>query len=300
MFKRRKISKLRRKEEIAFYLFILPWLIGLVVFSGGPIFATMFMGLTKWSLLGSPRWIGLGNYVKLFFDPLFYKALGNTFYYSGGRVALAVGVSLLAAVLLNQQIRGKTFFRTIYYLPSVTAGVALIMVFIQLYKPRYGPFSYFLSWLGIPAPSWLTNEQWAMPALIFMSLWTIGPNMLIFLAGLQGIPRSFYDAAQVDGANIFQQFFHVTLPALSPLILLVSVTTTIFSFQVFAEPYIMTDGGPNYATLTGAFYAYRNAFEYYKVGYACAFAWILLLVILGLTGIQFFFSRYWAYYGARR
>lgn len=300
MSKKRKISKLRKKEEISFYLFILPWLIGFVFFTGGPVFATLGISLTDWSLFGSPHWSGLSNYTKLFTDPLFYKVFINTLYYVGGRVGLMVTISLLTAILLNQELPGITVFRAIYYVPAVISGIALAMIFTQLYKPFYGPFAYFFSKVGVPAPSWLTDEKWAMPALILMNLWIIGPNTVIFLAALQGISKTLYEAGQIDGANFLQQFFHVTIPTLSPVILLVTVITTVFSFQVFAEPYALTQGGPNCATLIGALYIYLTAFKYYDLAYACAFAWILLLMVMGFTGVQFLFSRYWVYYEAGR
>jgi len=281
-------------------LFILPWIIGFVSFTGGPIFATFGMSLTNWSLFGSPRWIGLSNYVKLFSDPLFYKAFVATFYYVGGRVALLATASLLIAILLNQKLWGMTAFKTIYYLPAVITGIVLAMVFEQLYKPIYGPFAYFLSQVGIPTPSWLIDEKWAMPALILMNFWAIGPTTVIFLAALQGIPKASFEASKMDGANVLQQFFHIMIPHLSPVILLVTVITTVSSFQVFAEPYILTGGGPNYTTLVGALYIYRNAFKYYKLGYACGFAWILLMVIMGFVGLQFLLSKRWVYYEARR
>lgn len=300
MSKQRGISKLRRKEEIYFYLFILPWLIGFVLFSGGPILATLGISLTDSSFFAAPHWSGLSNYTRLFTDPLSYKAFLNTLYYVGGRVALMVTISLVAAILLNQNLPGITAFRTIYYLPAVITGIVLATIFVQLYKPIYGPFAYFLSKVGVSAPSWLTDEKWAMPGLILMNLWAIGPNTVIFLAGLQGIPKTLYEVSQIDGANLLQQFFHVTMPLVSPVLLLITVTTTVFSFQVFAEPYILTQGGPNHATLVGALHIYRNAFKYFNLGYACAFAWILLLLVMGFTGLQFLLSRRWVHYEARR
>ncbi len=300
MSKRKKLTKLRKREEISFYLFILPWIIGFVSFTGGPIFATLGISLTDWSLFGSPHWIGLSNYVKLFSDPLFYKALVATFYYVGGRIALLVIASLLIAILLNQKLWGMTVFRTIYYLPAVITGIVLAMIFQQLYKPIYGPFAYFLSLVGISAPTWLVNEKWAMPALILMNFWMIGPTTVIFLAALQGIPKALFESSKIDGANFLQQFFYITIPTLSPVILLIIVITTVQSFMVFAEPYVLTRGGPNYTTLVGALYIYREAFKYYKLGYACSFSWILLLVIMGFVGLQFLLSKHWVHYEAKK
>jgi len=290
-----RLSK-RTKEELEFYLFILPWLIGFVLFWGGPIIGSFVISLTKWPILSSPQWVGFSNYVKLFKNPIFYKILINTAYYSFSTVTLGVLGSLIAALLLNQKLPGVKVFRLCYYLPSVIAGVPLVLVFIWLYDPTYGLINSFLLRLGIVGPRWLWDVRWAMPALILMNLWKIGGNMIIFLAALQGLPQSIYEAARVDGANWWQQFIHLTVFMISPIIFLVVISSTIVSFQVFTEPYIMTEGGPANATLTYVLYIYRSGFEWGKMGYASAAAWILLIIILGLTAVHFKFARHWVYY----
>jgi len=287
---------LARKEEMEFYLFISPWLLGFIFFWGGPIAASFIISLTKWPLLASPQWVGFANYIKAFHDPLFYKSLINTTYYSAGSVGGGVIISFLAALLLNQKLKGVTVFRGIWYLPSVTAGVAVAILFTWLYNPEFGLFNYILSKVGIKGPNWLWDENWAMPALIIMSFWYIGPNMIIFLAGLQGIPQSLYEASEIDGANVWQRFCYITVPLMSPIIFLVLVISLINSFQVFLQPYIMTQGGPANATLTSLLYIYRNAFEYYQMGYGATIAWMMLIVLLILTLIQFRISKYWVYY----
>lgn len=295
-----KVSKLARKEEVEFYLFISPWLVGFILFGGGPMIASLIISFTKWPLLSSPKWIGLGNYTKLFNDPLFYKSLINTAYYSFASVALGIIAAFIAALLLNQKLTGITWFRTIYYLPSVVSGIAIAILFIWIYNPQFGLFNYLLSKLGIVGPSWLWDDKWAMPALIIMSLWGIGGNMVIFLAGLQGVPQSLYEASKIDGANWWQQFRHITLSVMSPVIFLVLIISLIGSFQIFLQSYVMTRGGPGNATLTCVLYIYQNAFQWWKMGYGATLAWILLIILLILTLIQFKISRYWVYYEARQ
>jgi multiple sugar transport system permease protein len=199
---------------------------------------------------------------------------------------------------MNQKLPGITTFRTLYYLPSVTTGVAVAIMFIWIFNPQVGLINYFLRLLGIPGPGWLASQVWAMPALILMSLWGIGSNMIIILAGLQGIPDHLYEAARIDGANRWHEFRHVTFPMLSPVLFYVIVISVIGSFQIFDNVYVMTRGGPGTATLVYVMHLYQNAFEYQQMGYASAMAWILFLIILGLTWLQFRGSRVWVYYEA--
>jgi len=288
---------LEQREEIEFYIAIAPWLIGLILFTGGPIIASLLMSFTNWTGLTTLNWVGLANYKKLFIkDRLFWIALKNTFYYSFGSVSLGVIGALLLAILMNQKVPGIEIFRTIFYLPSVTSGVAVAIMWIWIFNPQVGLINYLLSLIGIKGPGWLTSQQWAMPALIIMSLWGIGGNMIILLAGLQGIPESLYEAARIDGANKWHEFRHVTLPMLSPVLFFVIIISMIGSFQIFTNVYVMTRGGPGTATLVYVYYLYQNAFEYLKMGYAAALAWILFIVILTLTWLQFKASTKWVYY----
>ncbi len=288
---------LQQREELDFYIAIALWLLGFVLFTGGPILFSLGMSLTNWTGLTNREWIGLANYVKLFLDDrLFWIVLKNTFYYGFASVFLGTLCALLVAILMNQKVPGIAVFRTLYYLPSVTSGVAIAIMWLWLFNPQVGLINYLLSLVGIKGPGWLASQQWAMPALILMSLWGIGGNMIILLAGLQGIPDHLYEAARIDGANKWHEFRHVTLPMLSPVLFYVIVISIIASFQIFDNVYVMTRGGPGTATLVYVMYLYQNAFEYQKMGYASAMAWVLFLIILGLTWAQFRGSRYWVYY----
>jgi multiple sugar transport system permease protein len=295
--KKPKLSPLRRKEEIEFYISILPWILGFILFTGGPIVASMFFSLTDWTGLTTRNFIGFQNYIAMFTtDNQFFTVVLNTFYYSIASVILGTTGSVLVAMLMNQKVAGISFFRTIYYLPSVTSGVAVAIMFMWLFNPQLGLINYFLSLLGIQGPLWLASSQWAMPALILMSLWGIGGNMIVLLAGLQGIPDHLYEAACIDGANKVQEFLNVTIPMLSPVIFYVMVISIIGSFQIFDNVYVMTRGGPGDATRVLVYHLYQNAFEYQKMGYSSALAWILFLIIMGLTFLQFRFGRSWVYY----
>ncbi|MHA1834456.1 MAG: carbohydrate ABC transporter permease [Candidatus Baldrarchaeia archaeon] len=296
MNKKPKIGKLRRREEIEFYIFILPWLIGFIWFYVGPVISSILISFTEWSIFSKPTWIGINNYREIFHDPLFYKSMINTAYYTFTSVPLKTILSLIIAILLNQKLRGISIYRTCYFLPSVTAGVATAILFLWLFDPTYGLFNYFLSLLGISGPTWLGSIEWAMPALIIMSLWNIATNIIMYLAGLQSIPEHFYEAAELDGANRLQQFRFLTLPLISPTTFLVIVTSFIYSFQVFLQTYVMTNGGPGNATLTYVLYLYRNAFHWMRMGYASALSWILFIIILLLTLIQFKLSKHWVHY----
>ncbi len=295
-WKRRQLS-MRAREEIDFYLAISPWLIGFFVFGGVPLVASLLMSLTNWSGLTTREWIGLQNYVAMFTqDRDFLTVLGNTLYYSLGCVSLGVILSLAVALLMNQKVPGINVFRTIYYLPSVTSGVAIAIMFGWIFNPQVGLINYLLSLVGIKGPLWLASPQWAMPALILMSLWGVGGNMVVLLAGLQGVPEEFYDAAKVDGAGKWREFLNVTLPMISPVLFFIIITSIIGTFQVFESVYILTQGGPGTATRVFVYHLYKNAFEYQKMGYASALAWVLFLLILGLTWLQLKASRYWVYY----
>lgn len=291
------------REEGEFFLFIGLWLIGFLVFNAGPILATIAISFTRWSMVKAPIWIGLTNYVTMFTnDPLFIKALINTIYYTGVSVPLSMLLALLLALLMNQRVRGIYVFRTIFYLPSVVSGVAVAILWTWLFHPQYGLINFFLSLIGIQGPEWLYSLQWSMPAMILMSLWSIGGSMLIYLAGLQGIPEHLYEAASIDGANAFTRFRHVTIPMISPVIFFNLILSIIGSFQVFTNIYVMTQGGPANSTMVYVVYLYERAFQDFNMGYASALAWILFLVIMFFTLIQFVLAPRWVYYegGQRR
>ena len=289
----------RRREALDFYLGIMPWAVGFIVFGGGPIVASFVLSFMDWKVLAAPRWVGLANYQHLIFgDKVFRTALGNTLYYTALSVPLGVLASMLLAVLVNQKVPGQNLFRTIYYLPSVTSGVAVALLWVWLFNPNFGLINYVLSLVGIRGPGWLSDVRWAKPALVLMSLWGAGGGMVIFLAGLQGMPEHLYDAAKIDGAGAWALFRHVTLPMLTPTIFFMLVTSVIGSLQTFTNVYVMTNGGPGTATLMYGLYIYQNAFTFLKMGYACALAWILFGVVLALTWLQFQAGSRWVYYEA--
>jgi multiple sugar transport system permease protein len=291
--------RLTNQKEVEFYIAISPWLVGFILFTGGPILAALLISFTQWQIIDQPKWIWLGNYSQLFtHDRLFWASTINTVYFVAVSVPLGVVGSVLVAVLLNQRVYGVALFRTIFYLPSVTAGVAMAILWVWLFNPEVGLINSALRLVGLPGPGWLNDEHWAMPALILMSLWNVGGNMVVLLAGLQGIPQHLYEAAKLDGANKWREFVHITLPMLSPVIFFVLVVSTIAAFQIFTNVFVMTGGtgGPGTATLVFVLYLYRNAFQYLRMGYASAMAEILFLVVLGLTIGQFAMARRWVYY----
>ncbi len=297
-FRRHKstMSKSARREELEFYLFISPWLIGFLLFGAGPIVASALISFTDWSLLSSPHWIGIENYRRLLQDPLFYKALVNTIYFGAGSVILGVIVSFLLALLLNQKVWGMPLFRTIFYLPSVVAGIATALLWVNIFHPDFGMINYVLGLFGIQGPGWLQSEEWVIPALIIMSVWGAGNTMVIYLAGLQNIPEHLYEAAAIDGAGAWSKFWHVTVPMISPVIFFNLVTGFIASLQAFVLILVMTNGGPADASLVYGLYIYRQAFEYFDMGYASALAWVLFVLIILITALQFKFAQRWVYY----
>lgn len=292
-------SRLQRREAIEGYLWISPWIIGFLVFSLGPIIASAYLSFTEYKIGGSPNWIGLENYRQAFFvDRQFWPSLWRTVYYSVVLVILGVSLSLGAAVLLNQNIRGRAFYRALYYLPSLTPVVALAILWRWLLQPQVGMVNSLLYQVGITGPGWLTDRNWAIPALIMIGLWASigGGRMIIFLAGLQGVPKELHESAEIDGANAFRRFFSITLPMISPVILFNLILSVIGSFSVFAVSYIATEGGPNYATWFYMLHLYYNAFSYFQMGYASALAWIFFIIIFILSFIQIKLSNRWVYY----
>lgn len=293
-----RLGKQARREELAFYLFISPWIVGLVLFDAGPIVASFVISLTDWTMLGDPHWIGGDNYQRLINDDTFFKALWNSVYFGVGSVGLGVTVSFLLALLLNQPVFGVSLFRTIFYLPAVVSGIAVAILWTNILHPDYGLLNAALAQIGIQGPGWLKSPDWAMPGLILMSVWGAGGSMVIFLAGLQSVPQHLYEAAALDGAGPWRKFLNVTIPMMSPVIFYNIVVGFIVSLQSFVLILIMTDGRPANSTLVLGLYLYRNAFTYLDLGYASALAWVLLMVILIITAIQFIGARFWVYYEA--
>jgi multiple sugar transport system permease protein len=296
-------NKNRRREIIAALLFLLPNLLGFAIFTAGPLLTSLGISFVEWNLLTPPQWLGLENYIGLLSDDDFWSSLRATAYYIVGSVPLGVGIALLLAMALNQKIRGISFYRTIYFIPVVSSMIAVALMWRWMYNPTSGILNYMLDnlfdFLHLPltAPDWLQSRVWAMPAIILMSVWKgLGYNMVLFLAGLQGIPRHLYEAAEIDGATTWYKFRHVTLPLLTPTTFFIVVISLIGSFQIFEQAYIMTQGGPARATVTTVYYIYENGFQWYKMGYASAVAWVLFALILLVTLIQWKYQDRWVFY----
>ncbi len=292
-------SPLQARRALWGYTFAIPWLLGLVIFIIGPIVASFILSFTEYDVISRPTFIGLENYRKAFFgDDLFWPSLGRTFEYAIVVVPLGILGSLGLAMLLNRGLRGTNIFRTVFFIPSLTPAAALALLWLWLFHPTIGPINMGLALVGLPGPGWLTDAHWALPALIIISLWaTIGGNtMLIFLAGLQGVPASLLEAAELDGAGRWAKFRQVTLPMISPTMLFNLILGVIGALKVFTLAFVATNGGPSYATWFFALHIYQQAFAYFKMGYGSALAWIFVVMLLVFTVAQLRLSRRWVYY----
>jgi multiple sugar transport system permease protein len=288
---------LAHRETLAFYLLISPWLIGLLLFVLGPMAASLVFSFTRWDLLSPARFVGLQNYEKMFTrDPLFWQSLKVTTVYTAVYVPMELAGGLVLALLLNQKLRFMGIFRTIYYLPSVLPGVAFVVLWMWILHPDVGLINTLLSYVGIQGPRWLADPDWALPALLMMSLWGLGRSMVIYLASLQGIPQHLYEAAAIDGAGRWHSFWKITLPMLTPTIFFNLVLSIISTFQTFTSAFVATDGGPLDSTLFYVLYLFRQAFQYLNMGYASALAWVLFVIILALTLLIVRSSGRWVYY----
>jgi multiple sugar transport system permease protein len=292
------LSPLRRQETIAGYLFLLPNILGFLVFSSIPVVATFSISLLDWDLIRAPRFVGLDNYVKLLTDDaVFRKVLFNTAYYVVGTVPAGIVLSLLLALAMNANVRGIAIFRVIFFIPVISASVAVAVMWRWLYNTDYGLINLMLTSIGLKGVPWLASTAWAMPAVILMAIWkTLGYNMVIFLAGLQSIPAHLHEAAAIDGANGFQRFRHITLPLLAPTTFFVLVISVISSFQVFDLAFVLTKGGPGDATNTMVMYIYNQAFQFFHMGYAAAIAWVLFGIIFVITLLQHQLQKRWVHY----
>jgi len=295
--KPKRMSTLSRREAVTAYLLISPWIIGFIVFTLGPMIASLVFSFTDYSVTKQAQYIGFANFIKIFFeDRLFWHSLRVTLTYAVFAIPLGLVLGLLLALLLNTKVPGIAVWRTVYYTPSVVSGVAVAILWAFLFNPQYGVINWLLSLVNIKGPGWLSSPVWALPALIIMSLWGVGGGMIIYLAGLQGIPTTFYEAAEVDGANTIQKFFNITLPMISPVLFYNLIIGIISTFQIFTSVYVMTQGGPVDSTLFYNLYLYNNAFRYQQMGYASALAWVLFLIVLILTLLVFRSSAIWVYY----
>ena len=294
----RNRRSVRRRELFEGYLCVLPWIIGFTCFTAGPMLASIVLSLMSYDVLSPPKWIGLANFEKLFVDQQFYKSLYNTAYLSFLAVPLQQLVALMFALLLNQKLRAMAFYRTAFYLPSQTPLVATAFLWLWIYNPDFGLANALLRALGIPEQQWLFDVVLAKPSLVLISLWAgAGTAMIIYLAGLQGVPETLYEAAEIDGAGAWARFANITVPMISPVMFFNLVIGIIGSFQgFFTIVYLTTQGGPINETLIYIVYIYFKAFQDFSFGYASALAWILFLVVVGVTGFQFWLAGRWVYY----
>lgn len=285
-----------RREALTFYLLISPWLIGFLVFVLGPMLASLYFSFTEWNLLKPPAWIGVRNYVRMANDPLIAQAFKVTALFTLVYVPLELIGGLGLALLLNQKVRGLRGFRTMFYLPSVVSGVAYVVLWMWIFHPRAGLLNTLLGFARIQGPTWLASPDWALPAIVIMSLWGLGRTMVIYLAGLQGIPQQLYESAALDGANSWRQFWAITLPLLTPTIFFNLILSIIATSQTFTQAFVATNGGPLDSTLFYVLYLYRQAFQNFRMGYASAMAWVLFVVVLLLTLLVIRSARSWVYY----
>jgi multiple sugar transport system permease protein len=293
---RHAFTGLQREETISGYLFILPNLLGFLVFTIFPIAFAFYIAFTNWDLSRAPQFTGLENYAELLSDELFWKSLGNTFYYTLGAVPIGIFLAFLLALLLNQKIHGSTLFRTVYFLPQVTLVVASAIVWNWIYQPDFGLLNYLLSLVGIEGPRWIYSTTWAMPSVIIYCNWMgIAPSALILLAGLQGIPEELYEAAEIDGASPLQGLVNITLPLITPALFFVVVTSLIGAMQTFSQFFVLTRGGPAFATTPMVMYVYQLAFSFFRMGYASAVAMILFAILLLVTLVQWQVANRWVY-----
>jgi multiple sugar transport system permease protein len=289
-------SPLKRREALTGYLFIAPAVLGFLIWIAGPMVFSAWISLTEWDLLSPPEFIGLGNYQLMLKDALFWQSLRVTFYFTLVSVPLFQAVAFAVALLMNVNVRGIAVFRTIYYLPSIVPLVANALLWAWVFNSDFGLLNAGLRAIGLPKVLWLQDPAWTMPALIVMSVWGVGGAMLIYLAGLQGVPQQLYEAAEIDGATYWHRFIHVTIPMMSPVIFFNLLLGLIGALQTFTQAYIITNGGPQNATLFYALHIYRSAFRDFKMGYASALAWVLFAIVLLLSVLVFRYLGRQVYY----
>ena len=289
-------------KKILVLIFLFPWLVGFIGYSIYPIIISLYYSFCQYDVLQIPMYIGFNNYYEILFnDPYFWKSISNTFFYTLFRVPSNIILSLIIAISINKISKGGAIFRTAYFIPSLVSGVALSVIWMWIFNPQIGLLNLILKFFGLSGPMWLQDPSWSKPALIIMSFWSAGGGrMLIFLAALRNIPPKLYEAFKLDGGNSFQSFFHITLPMISPIIFLWSIVEVIASMQVFTEAFIMTKGGPVDSTLFYNLYLYNKAFQDFNMGYASALAWLLLIITLIITSIQFKMSKKYVYYEGMR
>ncbi|KIL42555.1 ABC transporter permease [Gordoniibacillus kamchatkensis] len=279
-----------------FWFFIMPWIIGFILLTGGPIFASMVLSFTKYDVLTAPNFIGFDNYVHLFNDRLFYKSLSTTLYYTVLAVPFVNILALLLALLLNQKVRGIGVFRVIFYAPSVVSGVAICFLWAWLLNSDFGIVNYVLSLVHIKGPAWFSSSSTVIPSLVLTTLTGIGGTMVIYLASMQSLSAEIFEAAAIDGANPFRRFFAITIPLLSPVILFNGIMTMIAAIQIFVPSFVITKGGPDWGSYFYVYYLFDNAFSQFRMGYASAQAWILFVITFAMTLLALKVSKRYVHY----
>jgi len=294
---------MRRREAIEGVLYTTPWILGFIIFVAGPLIASLYLSFTKYNVLRPAKFIGLQNYiVALTKDPLFLPSIGRTFYYAALLVPISLIGSLVVAILLNQKLVATTAWRTMFFLPTLTPLIAASLLWRWMLNPDVGLVNYLLAQVGIKGPGWLSSIEWAIPALVIIGLWASvgGSRMIIFLAGLQDVPKELLEAAEIDGAGTWAKFWKVTLPLITPTIFFNLVLGIIFALRTFEAAFITTNGGPAYATWFISLHIYQNAFVSFDMGYASALSWLLFILISLLTYVQFRLSGNWVFYAGER
>lgn len=292
-----KKNNLRRQELGYALLFLAPSMIGFLLFIILPTVSSLVLSLVQWDLMSPPKFVGLGNFATLAKDDVFGTVLRNTFVFTIFTIPIGMIISFFIAVLLNQGLKGTNIYRTVYFLPVMASAAGSAVVWKWIFEKDFGLLNYFLGLFGVNGPGWLTSTEWAMTSVIIMSVWKhIGFDMVIFLAALQGIPKDYYEAANIDGASSWHKIRHITIPLVSYSTFFVLIMAIIRSFQIFDQMYILTKGGPGYSTQVLVYYIYTNAFEYFKLGYASAVAWVLFVLILIITLIQMKLQKKWVFY----
>ncbi|WP_245683837.1 carbohydrate ABC transporter permease [Vulcanibacillus modesticaldus] len=289
---KQQLRKIYKKYEG--YLFIMPWILGILIFFLWPVGYAVYISFTKWPILGSPKWVGLDNYITIFNDEQFYNSLSVTFKFALFAIPLGILTSFTIAFILNSNIRGLSFYRTIYYLPAVVSGVAVALLWRWVLDPEFGLINSLLAMIGIQGPGWLSDPDWVIPSYILVSIWGAGGGMITYLVGLKDVPKNLYESAEIDGAGFFAKLFKITIPMMTPILFYNLIMGIIGSFRKFTDAYIL--GGAGNQGKFYLVYLYENAFKYFKMGYATALAWILFIIILILTLLVFKTSSFWVYY----
>lgn len=294
-------QKRKWKQKSVPYFFIMPWIVGFLVFTLGPLIFSLVISFFNWPIVGDVDFVGFENYIRMFTsDKMFYHSMGITLKFALLFVPLYIIIALILALLLNNPVKGGSVFKTVFYMPSVISGVAVSMIWVWIFDFKYGIINYLLSLFNIPGPNWLGDPKWAIVAMVIASLWGQGTMVLIFLAALKDIPKEYYEAASIDGAGTVRKFFNITLPLITPALLFNLIMTIISAFQQLTLAMVMTKGGPSNSTFFYAMYVYNNAFKHFEMGYAAANAWVMFFIILALTMLVFRSSSAWVYYESEK